>query len=180
MGRFVLERLEVDQVLFCPVFLPCHKDRPQVSYEDRCAMVECLIESEEHFSLSRIDCELGGTTYTYRTLESLLEGDYFGHDMYFMMGADSMEEFSTWRQWRRILELARPVVLARPGHRLRAPGVSEKLLSRFIILRGFKSRCSSTAIRKELARSRASRCLTRAVRDYVRSHRLYFSSTISK
>jgi len=174
MARFALERVGLDRMLVAPLNDPWHKAGPRVPWEHRAAMVDLLVADDPRLALTDIDRVLGGTTYTYRTLEALAEGSCRGDELFFLMGADSMEYFHEWRNWRRILELARPVVVARPGHRL---AVSSELTAneraRFIVLRGFRSRCSSTAVRQRLAAGLRCPGLTAPVMRYIRDNGLY-------
>jgi nicotinate-nucleotide adenylyltransferase len=143
------------------------------SFQERLAMAALALATDDDCEISAIEGELGKTTYTVRTLEALARGPLRGHELFFLMGADSMEEFHTWREFGRILALARPVVLPRPGHRCKARGLSERELARFVVLRGFSSSCSSTKVRRELAEKGHSRCLDGVVFAYLRSRGLY-------
>ncbi len=168
-----LENVPLDSVLFAPANVSYHKLGPRASYDERATMVELLIKNYPHFALTTIDRDLGGPTYTFRTLDALKGGPCRTDELFFIMGADSMEQFHTWKRWRHILGLARPVVLARPGHCLRAPGLSTRSLERFIIVRGFQSTCSSTKARAQIAERGFSPAVPRPVMEFIRERSLY-------
>ena len=91
------EQFGLDQIWFMPNGNPPHKRNSNItSAEHRCAMVELAIAGNPRFTLSRREVDADGVCYTYETLASLHEecpDDRF----YFIMGADSLSEFESWR-----------------------------------------------------------------------------------
>ncbi len=173
MAKKAIKGVSLDRLWFSPLNTPWHKKGPKTSFDDRKAMTELLVKNEDKMAVTDIDGRLGGTTYTYKTLSALAKGECKGDELFFLMGADSMEYFHKWSKWQQILKLARPIVVARPGHHLQAPGLSVAQLERFIIIKGFRSLCSSTKVRQQLAERGYSRGLTKAVMQYIRDKGLY-------
>ena len=173
MAQLALHKVGLDRLLLSPLNTPWHKKGPKTSFADRKNMTQLLIGKEKAMAVTDIDYRLGGTTYTYKTLFALSKEECSGDELYFLMGADSMEYFHKWAKWEKILQMARPIVVARPGHHLVAPGPSKEQLERFIILKGFRSTCSSTKIRRQLKERGYSRGLTKEVSQYIRDRGLY-------
>ena len=109
------ESLGLERVLLVPAASPPHKpQRPVTSAAHRLAMVELAIAGNPSFAVSRIELDRGGASYTVETLESLLlEGVA---DPWFILSAEALAGFPTWRRPDRILELCRLAVVPRGGH----------------------------------------------------------------
>ena len=75
-------------------------------------MVRLAIKSNPHFRLSLFEMNSDGFSYTYRTLEKL-DREYPDTDFYFIMGADSLVDFDTWKEPQRIADAAHLVVATR-------------------------------------------------------------------
>lgn len=125
----------LDRVLLVPSARPPHKAFTLLaSPEDRLEMVRLAVECHEGLEACAIEVERPGTSFTVDTLEELRRR-YPGDEIFFIIGADSVPELSGWRNVPRILELARVVVVNRPGHtaKFRAedfPGISPETLAR--------------------------------------------------
>ena len=106
-------------VVFIPAGIPPHKPGQAVSpAADRRAMVELAIGSEPAFSLSSIELDRPGRSYTVDTLAGLAGDDrYAAGGLEFILSAEALAGFPTWREPARILELARLAVVPRAGAR---------------------------------------------------------------
>ena len=112
---------DLDEVVFVPTGQPWQKDDRVVSpAEDRYLMTVIATASNPRFSVSRVDVERGGPTYTVDTLRDLLR-DFGGDvDLYFITGADALAQILTWRDADELFDLAQFVGCTRPGHRISA------------------------------------------------------------
>ncbi len=113
------DRLQLDQVLFVPSFLPPHKQEEDIpSAVQRQEMVRLAIAGNPRFVLSDIEINRGGRSYTIDTVDELrrLHRDA---ELHFITGIDSFLEIRTWKQWQRLLTLCTFVVLSREGARFR-------------------------------------------------------------
>ena len=83
---------------------PPHKKnrQGQASNDERVSMVQKAISGNPHFELSLIEMNEDGYTYTYRTLETLKKQNP-DTDYYFIIGADSLYDFATWKKPSRYL-----------------------------------------------------------------------------
>jgi nicotinate-nucleotide adenylyltransferase len=114
----------LDEVVFVPTGQPWQKDRPQVSEpEDRYLMTVIATASNPSFSVSRVDIDRGGPTYTVDTLRDLrlLRGE--NTDFFFITGADALGQIFSWRDADEMFEMAHFVGCTRPGHDLADPGL---------------------------------------------------------
>lgn len=107
----------LEEVIFLVAGVPPHKqDDPVAPAEDRLAMVERAIASNPHFVASRMELDRAGPSFTADSLEALA-GDLGSEtDLHLIMGMDSLAEFATWHRPDRLIELARLVVVRRPGY----------------------------------------------------------------
>ena len=122
LGEAAYEQLGLDTVWFMPSGNPPHKKHREgrASDEQRAEMVRMAISGNPHFSLSLMEMEEEGYTYTYHTLERLRE-KHPDTDYYFIIGADSLRDFSTWMKPQRISDACTLVVAGRQtGERSRA------------------------------------------------------------
>ncbi|MGH3483308.1 MAG: nicotinate-nucleotide adenylyltransferase, partial [Nocardioidaceae bacterium] len=109
---------ELDQVVFVPTGEPWQKTGRTISdREDRYLMTVIATASNPRFTVSRVDIDRPGLTYTIDTLRDLRKrlGDV---DLYFITGADAMAQILTWRDHEELFELAQFVACTRPGHRI--------------------------------------------------------------
>ena len=112
-----LRQAQLDQVLFVPASRQPLKPRgPIASNEDRAAMVRLAIDGREGFAVSTIEFDRGGVSYTVDTLRTIAAANQ-GAKLYFLMGEDSLADFSHWREPREICELAVPLVVRRAGQK---------------------------------------------------------------
>jgi len=114
----VQARFDLDEVIFVPTCQPWQKtDRKVSAAEDRYLMTVIATASNPRFSVSRADIERGGTTYTVDTLHDL-HAAYPDADLFFITGADALEQILSWRQAEELFSLAHFVGVTRPGYRL--------------------------------------------------------------
>jgi nicotinate-nucleotide adenylyltransferase len=116
----------LDEVVFVPTGQPWQKSDQKVSpAEDRYLMTVIATASNPRFSVSRVDIDRPGPTYTVDTLRDLrsLRGPEW--ELYFITGADALEQILSWRDLDVLFELAHFVGCTRPGHTLSDAGLPE-------------------------------------------------------
>jgi nicotinate-nucleotide adenylyltransferase len=107
--------LELDTVLFVPAGHPPHKPDSLISSnEDRLFMLDAALSGQPSFKISTVDLDRPGPSFTADTLAQLAT-QHPSDDLFFIMGADSLRDFPTWRDPERILDLAQLAVAARPA-----------------------------------------------------------------
>jgi nicotinate-nucleotide adenylyltransferase len=114
-------QFELDEVVFVPTGRPWMKQEREVSpAEDRYLMVVIATSSNPSFSVSRLEIEREGPTYTVDTLRSLREEYADAVDLFFITGADAMLEIFQWKESEETLSLAHFIAATRPGYDLSA------------------------------------------------------------
>ena len=109
---------DLDEVVFVPTGDPWQKaDRDVSPAEHRYLMTVIATASNPRFTVSRVDIDRGGPTYTIDTLKDLTQ-TLRDTDLYFITGADALAEIFTWRDASELFELARFVGCTRPGYEM--------------------------------------------------------------
>ncbi|WP_158840836.1 nicotinate-nucleotide adenylyltransferase [Saccharothrix deserti] len=114
----VQARFDLDEVVFVPTGQPWQKTEREVSpAEDRYLMTVIATASNPRFSVSRVDIDRAGPTYTIDTLTDLkvAHGDA---DLFFITGADALEQILSWRRADDVFGLAHFIGVTRPGYEL--------------------------------------------------------------
>ncbi|MFF6779925.1 nicotinate-nucleotide adenylyltransferase [Streptomyces sp. NPDC012510] len=119
----VAAQFGLDEVVFVPTGQPWQKSHRSVSAaEDRYLMTVIATAENPQFSVSRIDIDRKGLTYTIDTLRELHELNPES-DLFFITGADALAQILTWRDADELFSLAHFIGVTRPGHTLADPGL---------------------------------------------------------
>ncbi|KOX12847.1 nicotinate-nucleotide adenylyltransferase [Saccharothrix sp. NRRL B-16348] len=114
----VQARFDLDEVVFVPTGQPWQKTEREVSAaEDRYLMTVIATASNPRFSVSRVDIDRPGPTYTVDTLTDL-KVRYPDGDLFFITGADALEQILSWRRADDVFDLAHFIGVTRPGYEL--------------------------------------------------------------
>jgi nicotinate-nucleotide adenylyltransferase len=120
----------LDEVVFVPTGRPWQKEDREVSAsEDRYLMTVIATASNPRFSVSRIDIDRGGPTYTIDTLRDLRAERGETAEFFFITGADALSRMMSWQDADELFALARFVGCTRPGHHLTGDGLPEDRVS---------------------------------------------------
>jgi nicotinate-nucleotide adenylyltransferase len=163
--------LSLDEVVFVPAGEPWQKDGT-TSAEHRYLMTVLATAANPAFSVSRIEIERPGPTYTVETLRGLHER-LPGAALHFVTGADAILDILTWRDAQECLRLAHFVAATRPGHDL--GGLEKEGLTEHVSVLDVPALAiSSTDVRRRFAAGRPVAYLVpTAVEQYARKHGLY-------
>ena len=143
----------LDEVVFVPTGQPWQKDGRVVSEaEDRYLMTVIATASNPRFSVSRVDIDRPGPTYTIDTLHELITVRGADAELFFITGADALEQLMSWRDAEELFKLAHFVGCTRPGHRLSGAGLPDERVSLIEIP---ALTISSTACRARIRAGRA-------------------------
>jgi nicotinate-nucleotide adenylyltransferase len=176
------EVLGLERVLFVPAGQPPHKPGREITAAtDRLAMVELAIAGNDRFAVDRQELERAGPSYTVDTLESLHEAyaaSGAAPDLILILSAEAFLGLATWREPRRVLELARVAVAPRDGYPAAGPAflgtLFPDLVDRALFLEGPRMRLSASDLRQRAASGRSLRYLVPdAVAAYIDDHDLY-------
>ena len=176
------EVLGLERVLFVPAGEPPHKPGREITpAADRLAMVELAIAGNPRFVADRLELDRPGPSYTVDTLEALRadpsSADGAG-ELVLVLSAEAFLGLMSWREPRRVLELARVVVAPRDGYPDAGPDFLAEhlpdLADRATFLDGPRLRLSASELRSRVASGRSLRYLVPdAVSAYIGDHGLY-------
>lgn len=165
------ERHRLDEILFCPANIsPFKKGRPpQASGKERLSMLSHALEEFPRFKPLSLEVNREGPSYTVETLEELKKE---GEELFFLLSSDVAADFHLWKEPKKILEIARPLVGGdSPSSVIESP-FSQEFMGAFTPIRRFD--ISSTEVRRRL---QEKLCVAHMVPlkalDYIREHRLY-------
>jgi nicotinate-nucleotide adenylyltransferase len=196
IGRRVSQFFAIDEFLFMPARLAPHKEGQEAaSALDRYAMLALATQAEPQLSVSRFELDGPGQQYTVDTLAHFRASRGELVDLFFVMGADSWAEITTWREWQRLMTLANLIVVTRPGHQTFIEDFAGAT-SQIVDLRGENNPAtadtaeapkifitdtvmmdvSATAVRRAVRaedQAELSRLVPQPVADYIRKYGLY-------
>jgi nicotinate-nucleotide adenylyltransferase len=164
LAQEALWQLQLTEVVLMPTGDAPHKrivDDP--GREQRLAMTRLAAADDSRFSVSTLEVERQGPSYTYETLE-LLARERGDTELVFVMGADAAVGLESWREPERVVELARIAVARRSGVSdaevgavLRSLGATDSHRATMLEMPQFG--VSSSAVRERAARERPLRYL---------------------
>lgn len=107
---------DLDEVIFVPTGRPVFKlDKKVTNAEDRYLMTVIATASNPKFTVSRVDIDRPGVTYTIDTLRDI-RAQHPDAELFFITGADAIAEIMQWKNAREMWNLARFVAVTRPGY----------------------------------------------------------------
>ncbi|HUG17320.1 MAG TPA: nicotinate-nucleotide adenylyltransferase [Thermomicrobiales bacterium] len=170
--------LKLSEVRFLPAGRPPHKPDQQLSSDhDRVAMLGLALQDCPRFTISTMEIERAGPSYTADTVQSIRRDLSPESELYFLMGQDSLRDLPTWHQPWRIVDHARIGVALRPGVDVVLTDVFEAMPSargRIDLVSVPLIGISSSDIRKAVASGGPIRFqVPPAVADYIQAHGLY-------
>lgn len=125
----------LDEFVFIPAFHAPHKpDRKPTSALHRYAMLAIASNNEPKIHVSTIEIDLPSKPYTVETLTSI-NARLPEAEIFFVMGADSWQDITTWREWEKVLLMTNHIVVTRPGYPIGFDHVTESVRKRISDLR---------------------------------------------
>lgn len=167
----VAQSFGLDEVIFVPTGKPWQKDEVTES-EHRYLMTVIATASNPSFTVSRVDIDREGPTYTIDTLRDLKQ-QRPDAELFFITGADAIAQILGWRDHRELWDLAHFVAVSRPGHELSTDGLPSENVSQLEIP---ALAISSTDCRARVRRGHPVWYLVPdGVVQYIAKHHLYRS-----
>jgi nicotinate-nucleotide adenylyltransferase len=122
----VASLFDLDEVVFVPSGQPWQKKRTVSAGEERYLMTVIATAANPRFSVSRVDIDRVGHTYTKDTLRELqaLNPD---SELYFITGADALASILSWQDLEELFALAKFVGVSRPGYELGSEHLADVL-----------------------------------------------------
>ena len=167
----VADEFSLDEVIFVPTgSQPFKADRAVTLAEHRYLMAVIATASNPRFTVSRVDIDRGGVTYTIDTLRDLRR-EFPDAEMFFITGADAVGQILQWKDASSLWEQAHFVGVTRPGHELSGSDLPEGEYSMQEIP---AMSISSTDCRERVARNKPVWYLVPdGVVQYIAKHGLY-------
>jgi len=167
----VAQSFGLDEVVFVPTGQPYQKSRV-TDGEHRYLMTVVATASNPMFTVSRVDIDRQGPTYTIDTLRDLRR-DHPDAELFFITGADAIAQILDWKDVQELWSLAHFVAVSRPGHDLSVSGLPESDVS---LLEVPALAISSTDCRARVGRGQPVWYLVPdGVVQYISKHHLYRS-----
>jgi nicotinate-nucleotide adenylyltransferase len=165
-------RFDLDEVVFVPTGQPWQKhETPVTTAEHRYLMTVIATASNPRFTVSRVDIDRPGLTYTIDTLHDLRAQRGAEAEMFFITGADALAQILTWKDADELFGLAHFIGVTRPGHSLSDAGLPTDRVS---LLEVPAMAISSTDCRARVRRGDPVWYLVPdGVVQYIAKHRLY-------
>lgn len=151
MAELARDKMNLDLVIFMPAACSPHKlNQSMADGKDRYAMVKSAIKSNPRFTVSRMELDRGGPSYTVDTLKAL-RGEHPKAKLFWIIGDDNCAGLETWKDFHTVIQLAAFIVISRNWFNI-----------------------SSTDIRERVKRGRSIQYLTPdTVIRYIKQRRLY-------
>jgi nicotinate-nucleotide adenylyltransferase len=196
VARAVLKLFELDELFFVPAWAPPHKRNANItSAFHRFGMLALATQTDQRLLISTVELDSPDRPYAVDTITRMVKPD---RQLFFLIGADSWSEITTWFEWQKLLTLCDLIVVTRPGYEIAAAPAEANLVD----LRGLRDKgaidvrslseeqtaprvfitdivnvdVSATTIRS-LARAgdieRLKTMVTPTVANYIGKHRLY-------
>jgi len=167
----VAQSFELDEVIFVPTGQPPQK--PGVTAgEHRYLMAVIATAANPRFTVSRVDIDRDGPTYTVDTLADL-QRERPDAELFFITGADAVAQILSWKDHDGLWDLAQFVAVSRPGHVLDTAGLPAGKVS---LLEVPALAISSTDCRARVRRGKPVWYLVPdGVVQYIAKHHLYRS-----
>jgi nicotinate-nucleotide adenylyltransferase len=176
---------QVDEVHFVPAFSPPHKHVQQITSPfHRFAMVALATSPVDRFRTSTIEVDALEKRYTVQTLEAM-KRSYPGAQLLFIIGTDMYQELESWKDYRKLFELAHLAIVNRPGFSFREDLAPFQVVTKIqavplpaepavFYLPFVEQPISSTEIRDDRRRGvQVSQWLPPMVWNYIEKHKLY-------
>ncbi len=136
VAQKLTEVFELHEFVFVPAFhAPHKKDKKPTSAFQRYAMLCLASQNETAIRVSKMELDLPEKPYTVETL-SKLRSELVDSKLFFVMGADSWQEITTWREWEKVLTLINIIVVTRPPIEIGFSHVTPTVQERIVDLRG--------------------------------------------
>lgn len=185
----VAEVLALDELRLMPNARPPHRDTPQVSAQDRLAMVRCAVESVPTLSVDARELARETPSYTIETLELMRAEMAASEQLFLLLGWDAFCGLPSWHRWEELLQHCHILVLQRPDADVEPPDALRNLLAarsvsdpqaligpagHIAFVWQTPLAVSATQIRQLLASGKSVRFLVPdAVLAYIDAHNLY-------
>ena len=176
IARRVSVVFEIEKVVFIPAQVAPHKvGRPVTEPIHRYAMLALATQVDPQLVISTFELDAPDRRYTVDTVEHFQRELGDSTELFFIMGADSWSEITTWREWERLLAMINHIVVTRPGYEPSTSHVGA-LAERVAFTDAVMRDVSATSIRKLASEERYGELaglLPGPVLEYIKKYGIY-------
>lgn len=180
LAQEVLSKLKLDKVIFIPSGNPPHKNSSEIAEkEHRYNMTKLAIEGNDSFEVSKIEIDRSGMSYTYDTINELLNQYNNQVQLFFIIGADAIYDIESWYCFEKVLRKCNFVVATRPGMdseklKIKIKKLIEQYNGKIQLLQLTEISISSTEIREKVKKhGKLETLLPEKVETYIYENNLY-------
>lgn len=180
VARAALRQYELSGIVFIPNGIPPHKEQGlRLEKEERFEMVRRAIESMPEFTVSRVEVDREGPSYTIDTIRAL--ADDYPQGMCFIVGADRLLKIDTWREPHELLRSVPFIIAPRSGVSLDVFDVSPFREAVIVPLQMDDVDLSSSGLRERVQRGESIReWVPEQVAEYIEEHKYYRKRELAK
>ena len=150
VARKVSRFFEIDELWFVVAQLAPHKLLREVTPAlHRYAMLALATQDEPQLFISTFELDAPDRCYTVDTVAHFKSKLHGSADLFFVMGADSWSEVTTWRECDRLLGMVNHIIASRPGYNIGVEHITPELTKRIVDLRGARKANASEIIRRD-------------------------------
>lgn len=182
VARRVCELFEIEKVVFIPAQIAPHKVGRFVTEPiHRYAMLALATQDDERLVISTFELDAPNRRYTVDTIAEFQRRLGNETELFFIMGADSWSEITTWHEWERLLKMTNHIVVTRPGYDVSPapPGLD----ARVVFTDAVKKDVSATSIRALASEGRydeLKQLVPQSVANYIRKYGIYRDTNEAK
>jgi nicotinate-nucleotide adenylyltransferase len=190
LANHLADYLQVESVRMIPCAIPPHRETPNVSAEQRLAMLQLAIEGNPKLITDDLELKRSGTSFTIDTVGHIRQEIGAQTALFFCLGMDSLITIDSWHRWTDLLDSCHIVVCPRPNYTLPINGVVADWINQHLCdditqmkkqSHGYIHLCkipllyiSSTAIRDSIKCGKNIDQMTAlSVVNYIKQHSLY-------
>ena len=136
IARKLTEIFHLDIFYFIPAFhAPHKKDKKMTPAFCRYAMLALATNDDPKIKISTVELDAPEKPYTFETQAKLKNYYDDSAEIFFVMGADSWAEITTWREWEKVLTQTNIIVVTRPDYEIGFSHITGKIRERIVDLR---------------------------------------------
>jgi nicotinate-nucleotide adenylyltransferase len=182
VARRVSELFEIEKVIFVPAQIAPHKvGRPVTEPIHRYAMLALATQDDPGLVISTFELDDPQRRYTVDTIAEFQRRFGDETELFFIMGADSWSEITTWRDWERLLTMTNHIVVTRPGYEV--PPAPEGWRDRILFSDAVMKDISATDVRRlasEGCYEELEKLVPQSVANYITKYGIYRDSNEAK
>src|ERR1041384_5397826 len=125
-ARGVLKFFALDELCFVPAWVPPHKRNANItSAFHRFGMLALATQADQRLLISTVELDSPDRPYAVDTIARMVRPE---QRLFFLIGADSWNEITTWFEWQKLLTLCDLIVVTRPGYEIATAPLAAKVI----------------------------------------------------